>query len=75
MIFEASIHQSVIPIVWKLARVVPIFKKGERHNPGNYRPVSLTCICSKLLEHIIYSHIFSHLKKYDIAIMQSATWI
>ena len=66
MIFQASLHQSVIPIDWKLARVVPIFKKGERHNPGNYRPVSLTCICSKLLEHIIYFHIFSHLKKYDI---------
>ena len=63
MIFQASLHQSVIPIDWKLARVVPIFKKGERHNPGNYRPVSLTCICCKLL---IYSHIFSHLKKYDI---------
>ena len=57
MIFQASLHQSVIPIDWKLARVVPIFKKGERHNPGDYRPVSLTCICSKLLEHIIYSHI------------------
>ena len=28
--------------------------------------MSLTCICSKLLEHIIYSHIFLHLKKYDI---------
>ena len=66
MIFQTSLHQSVIPIDWKLARVVPIFKKVERHNPGNYRPVSLTCICSKLLEHIIYSHIFSHLKKYDI---------
>ena len=66
MIFQASLHQSVIPIDWKLAGVVQIFKKGERHNPGNYRPVSLTCICSKLLEHIIYSHIFSHLKKYDI---------
>ena len=70
MIFQASLHQSVIPIDWKLARVVPIFKKGERHNLGNYRPVSFTCICSKLLEHIIYSHNFSHLKKYDILYKQ-----
>ena len=51
---------------WKSANIVPIFKKGERHNPSNYRPVSLTCICSKLLEHIIYSHIFLYLKKYNI---------
>ena len=51
---------------WKSANVVPVFKKVERSIPSNYRPVSLTCICSKLLEHIIYSHIFLHLKKYDI---------
>ena len=63
MIFQASLHQSsVIPIDWKLASVGPIFKKGKRHNPGNYRPVSLTCICRKLLEHIIYSHIFYTLR-------------
>ena len=66
MIFQASLHQCLIPMDWKSANIVLIFKKGERHNPSNYRPVSLTCICSKLLEHIIYSHIFLHLKKYNI---------
>ena len=65
-IFQASLHQCLIPMDWKSANVVPVFKKGERSIPSNYRPVSLTCICSKLLEHIIYSHIFLHLKKYDI---------
>ena len=66
MIFRASLSQSAIPSQWKIANIVPIFKKGNRSNPGNYRPVSLTCICSKLLEHIIYSHIFSHLTKHNI---------
>ena len=66
LIFQASLHQCLIPTDWKTANIVPIFKKGERHNPSNYRPVSITCICSKLLEHIIYSHISLHLKKYDI---------
>ena len=75
MIFQASFHQCLIPMDWKSANIVPTFKKGERHNPSNYRPVSLTCICSKLLEHIIYSHIFLHLKKYNIAIVRRATRI
>ena len=66
MIFKASLSQSSLPSEWKIANIVPIFKKGNRNNPGNYRPVSLTCICSKLLEHIVYSHIFSHLSKYNI---------
>ena len=66
MIFKASLSQSSLPPEWKIANIVPIFKKGNRNNPGNYRPVSLTCICSKLLEHIVYSHIFSHLSKYNI---------
>lgn len=66
IIFQASLCQSLIPAEWKTANIVPLFKKGNRSDPSNYRPVSLTCICSKLLEHIVYSHIFSHLKKYNI---------
>ena len=50
----------------KQANVSPIFKKGERYNPANYRPVSLTCICSKILEHIITKHLRLHLYKYNI---------
>ena len=39
----------------------PIFKKGDKHNPCNYRPVSLTCIISKCMEHILVSNIMQHL--------------
>ena len=46
--------------------VVPIYKKGEQSSPSNYCPVSLTSICCKLLEHVVYSHIFSHLDQHDI---------
>jgi len=66
LIFQASLHQCKIPTEWKSAKIVPVFKKGDRSNPGNYRPVSLTCVCNKLLEHVIYLHIFSYLKKYNI---------
>ena len=66
LIFQCSIQQEAMPDEWKTASIIPIFKKDDRTNTGNYRPVSLTSICSKLLEHIIYSSIFSHLKDYDI---------
>ena len=44
----------------------PIFKNGERYNPANYRPVSLTCICSKLLEHIVTKHLLCYLEQNNI---------
>ena len=37
------------------------FKKGEKYDAANYRPVSLTCICCKTLEHILVSNINKHL--------------
>ena len=57
LIFQKSIATGRVPSDWKQANVSPIFKKGERYNPANYRPVSLTCICSKILEHIITKHL------------------
>ena len=41
--------------------MAPVFKKGEKYNAANYRPVSLTSICCKTLEHIIVSNINKHL--------------
>ena len=43
------------------ANVAPIFKKCDRHNPCNYRPISLTCIISKCIEHILVSNIMQNL--------------
>ena len=47
MIFNKSLKEGVVPNSWKEAEVVPIFKKGKRDDPGNYRPVSLTSIMVK----------------------------
>ena len=60
LIFRASLHQ------WKHATVVPVFKKGDHKLPSNYRPISLTPICCKVLEHIIYSSISSHLENHQL---------
>ena len=43
-IFQQSINSGKIPKVWKDARVTPLFKKGNKSDPGNYRPVSLTSV-------------------------------
>ena len=66
LLFKSSLHQRKVPTEWKMALVPPLFKKGERAKPANYRPVSLTCICCKILEHIVHHHIITHLKELNI---------
>ena len=61
LIYSESLAQGIVPDVWRQANVAPVFKKGEKHNAANYRPVSLTSICCKTLEHIIVSNINKHL--------------
>jgi hypothetical protein len=59
-IFIKSLESGVVPSDWRNANVSPIFKKGSRYDPSNYRPISLTCIACKLLEHIIVTAITKH---------------
>ena len=65
-LFNQSLQIGKLPTDWNKANVTPIFKKGSRQEPKNYRPVSLTCVCCKLLEHIICKHILIHLESHDI---------
>ena len=59
-IFESSIVTGEVPEEWRVANVVPLFKKGCREKPGNYRPVSLTPVVGKLLEGILRDRIYRH---------------
>ena len=61
-IFRASIEEGTLPEDWLLANVSPIFKKGNKHVAGNYRPVSLTCIVCKMFESLIRVEIMEFLK-------------
>ena len=61
LIFQAPLAQATLPDEWKSAHVAPIFKKGDRCQAANYRPVSLTCISCKIMEHIISSSLMRHL--------------
>ncbi|KAJ7426227.1 rna-directed dna polymerase from mobile element jockey-like [Willisornis vidua] len=62
MIFEWSWESQEIPADWKLAKVVPVFKKGKKEDPGNYRPVSRTSVPGKVLDKISLGSIEKHLK-------------
>ena len=66
LIFKTSLETGITPTDWKHANVAPVFKKGGKYKPENYRPISLTCISCKLMEHIITKHIINHLEKNNI---------
>ena len=59
IIFELIYNTGILPAEWKCANVVPVFKKGVKENIENYRPISLTCISTKVMERIIYDELFS----------------
>ena len=65
-LFQLSLNIGQVPNDWKEASVVPLFKKGDRHQASNYRPVSLTSIACKLLEHIIHGNIMQHFDQHSI---------
>ena len=64
-IFTLSYDNACCPEDWKTANVVPAFKKGSKNKAENYRPISLTCICSKMMEHIMVSQINRHNKAHN----------
>ena len=61
-LFQQSIDSGDIPKEWTPANISPLFKKGA----CNYRPVSLTCVPCKLLEHIVCSNIMAHLDEHKL---------
>jgi hypothetical protein len=65
-LFNKSLDLGRVSKDWLDAHIVPVFKKGDKNTPSNYRPVSLTCILCKSLEHIIESSIMKHLDTHKI---------
>lgn len=65
-LFQLSYDTGTLPREWCTANVSPLFKKGDRSKPANYRPISLTCILCKTFEHIITSNLVSHFSKNNI---------
>ena len=65
VLFQKSIDTGRVPKDWNGANVCPLFKKGEKSEASNYRPISLTCILCKVLEHIIASNVVKHLDRHN----------
>ena len=66
VIFQASLDSGQLPEDWRNANVSPIYKKGDRTRAENYRPVSLTSVCCKVLEHVVHSHVMKHFDCYKV---------
>ena len=65
-LFQKSLDLGTLPSAWKRAVVKPIFKKGDHHELGNYRPVSLTSIVAKIMEKIVKKRIMEHLLQHEL---------
>ncbi|KAI0221088.1 hypothetical protein LSAT2_027493 [Lamellibrachia satsuma] len=66
LIYQSSLNQGTVPVDLKHAWVIPVYKKGDRGSPSNYRPISLTSISCKTLEHIVHSNFMDHLENLNI---------
>ncbi|MDD9361971.1 MAG: reverse transcriptase family protein, partial [Anaplasma sp.] len=61
LLFSQSLTTGIIPEDWKMGKVVPIYKSGNKDSPLNYRPISLTSVPCKIMEHVIYSQVINFL--------------
>ena len=61
LLLNKSLEESVFPDEWKLANIVPVYKKDDRQYVENYRPISLLTIISKVLERCVLVRLRDHL--------------
>ena len=67
VIFTELLKSHVLPKDWLCANnITPIFVKGDQSSPVNYIPISLTSVCCKIMEHVIFSFIMGHLQRYNL---------
>ena len=66
ILYTKSLDTGEVPADWRTANVSPVYKKGLKSAAENYRPISLTSVCCKILEHIIARNIMQHAEKNNI---------
>jgi hypothetical protein len=64
--YNLSISTGIVPEKLKTAKVVPVYKKGDRSLASNYRPISLLSVFYKLLERLMYNRLMSFLTKHNV---------
>ena len=65
-LFNFSLQSGTLPVEWKSAHVIPIFKKGQKDLVENYHPISLTSLLVKTLERLIYNRIFGFIESNNL---------
>ena len=65
-LFNLSLQHGIFPDTWKQANVIPIFKKGDKSSPNNYRPVSLLSFVGKVMEKCILKHMYNYFRDSDL---------
>jgi hypothetical protein len=65
-LFNISFSSGLVPDKLKIAKVIPVYKKGSRLEMSNYRPISLLSIFNKILENLMYSRLMNFIKKHNI---------
>lgn len=73
-IFNQSLSTGETPHEWKIGKIIPVFKSRNKSNVSNYRPITLTSVPCKLLEHFIPSNVAQHLEANNF-FLPEPTWV
>ena len=66
IIVNTSIITGIVPSLWKYGIICPAFKKGDNEDPSNYRPISLLCILSKVLERVVADQLYEYMTENEL---------
>jgi hypothetical protein len=65
-LFRYSLQTCKFPSYWKLARVMPSFKKDVKSSPSNYRPISLLSWVGKVMERVVHKYIYNYIIEHSL---------